>query len=844
MPTFNGRNFTGLSGINMRSTNGAIRFETPDIIPTTTSGERLLYVDASGNLCYDNGSSIQVVGTAGGGAGAPSWESIFAGDSIFTITPDTTWTVAGNRSTATNVMTISNIGGGSGALLAFSNSGTGNDILGTSSTWSVTKAGVATFAGISISGTTTAIASTGAAVWTLKDNDSAALSIGSTGATSMLKFVTTDGSESVVFGNSMQVTDGNATFISTSNTVANVLVTNNTITTFGANASSSGVFVIRSTSLTTGSLLQLQLSDTANVGGFYLNCRESIGGTNDFTIGENGVVVMAGTAGSDSFTMNAGDVVLSDSSITMIDADNAATLSVTNNTATSASVFVFAGSGVFTGSTTTSWMTLTQSGLTSGTAVYLVTAGLTSGRALDVVANAATTSTGVVSISSTGLTSGSVLLVTAGGANMTSGGKGVEIAMGAATVGAGLTIVTSGVYTGAGTLQITANSATTGTIAVITANGLTTGHGLTITSSGTIATTGDLLNIVGNTATTSTGLVRVSATGMTSGSTVLVTGGGANITSAGKVLEVAMGAATAGVGVSIVSTGVYITGSSGLLNVTANSATSTTGLVQVSGTGLTGGSIALLTGGGANMTVGGKVVEVAMGAATTGVGLSITTSGVYSNTTTGLISVVADSATTGQAIKVSMAGVTTGVGLLLSAGAGVYTGSGFFQITGSAATTGVIALISNSGVMTGAGQLLQLTAAGATTASAVMGITTAALTTGVALVVTADALTTGRCATFTSNSADTGTRQIVNIVQDHASASGSTPLRMQQDAATSTNYYRMTQWVTASGTVTLWMGNGTTANGTLSGTAGDILINGGSNKPEYCTGTTNWTALV
>lgn len=101
-----------------------------------------------------------------------------------------------------------------------------------------------------------------------------------------------------------------------------------------------------------------------------------------------------------------------------------------------------------------------------------------------------------------------------------------------------------------------------------------------------------------------------------------------------------------------------------------------------------------------------------------------------------------------------------------------------------------------------------------------------------------------------TNSSDTGTRSVVYIKQDHASASGATALEVAQDgalaaikvtsAATSTNYFKI---ATMNG-VTLWMGNGTTANGNLSGTAGDILFNGGSNKPEYCTGTTNWTALV
>ena len=72
MPTLNNRNFTGLGGINLRESNGAVRFETPLITPTTTSGERLLYVNSSNELVYNNGSSAVVVGASAGG-GTPSW---------------------------------------------------------------------------------------------------------------------------------------------------------------------------------------------------------------------------------------------------------------------------------------------------------------------------------------------------------------------------------------------------------------------------------------------------------------------------------------------------------------------------------------------------------------------------------------------------------------------------------------------------------------------------------------------------------------------------------------------------------------------------------------------------
>jgi hypothetical protein len=443
---------------------------------------------------------------AGGGDSTPTWETIFGLDATFTITPDNTWTIAGNRATATDVVTITNVAGGSGSCLQITNAGSGNDVDGTSNTWSVSKAGAATFVGITPGGDVT---STSTAIdWDLKDNDSSALSFDASGAAGLIEIDTTNSAEVVKFGKSIQVTDGNATFISTSNTVTNVLITNNTITTFGADASSAGVVCIRSTSLTTGSLLQLQLSDTANVGGFYLCCRESVGATNDFTIGENGVLVMAGTAASNSLTMTAGDMVMSDGSLTMTDADNAATLSVTNNTATTASVFVFAGSGVFTGTTTSSFMTITPSGLTTGTAVYLPVAGLTSGTALSIVAATA---------------------------NFTTGGKLLSLDSTAAVAGNHISVATTGAYTGTGMLLMSAGAMTTGVmVSLASTTGLTSGSLLRATSStaGAIASNGAIsfsatgaftstsrcgfLNVAANTTTSGT-IAHISGTSLTDG---------------------------------------------------------------------------------------------------------------------------------------------------------------------------------------------------------------------------------------------------------------------------------------------------------------------------------------
>ena len=68
------------------------------------------------------------------------------------------------------------------------------------------------------------------------------------------------------------------------------------------------------------------------------------------------------------------------------------------------------------------------------------------------------------------------------------------------------------------------------------------------------------------------------------------------------------------------------------------------------------------------------------------------------------------------------------------------------------------------------------------------------------------------------------------------------PLAFDQDNVTSTNYRKLFTELNTG--ISLWMGNGTDPNGVLSGTAWDMLINGATNKPAYCTGTTVWVNLV
>ena len=66
----------------------------------------------------------------------------------------------------------------------------------------------------------------------------------------------------------------------------------------------------------------------------------------------------------------------------------------------------------------------------------------------------------------------------------------------------------------------------------------------------------------------------------------------------------------------------------------------------------------------------------------------------------------------------------------------------------------------------------------------VMDITMDAVTTAKGIDITADALTTGSALYIDSDSSSTGTRNIASIIQNHASASGSTTLYLQNDHAT------------------------------------------------------------
>lgn len=108
-----------------------------------------------------------------------------------------------------------------------------------------------------------------------------------------------------------------------------------------------------------------------------------------------------------------------------------------------------------------------------------------------------------------------------------------------------------------------------------------------------------------------------------------------------------------------------------------------------------------------------------------------------------------------------------------------------------------------------------------------------------------DALTGGVSGdywTFTAGAYSASSGQVAYLAQLQK-INTSAVLHLLQNSPTSTNFYKMIRLQNSSQTRYVWMSNGNTPNGALSGTAGDICLNCDSGKAYYCTGTTNWTAM-
>lgn len=792
MAVQNIKGLTGLRGLSAKNvfvegtntTDGVIAMApatTLADLPSTVRG----YAFQSTTPYYWNGTTWSSLSAAGG---IPSWDDVYGNDKTLTIN-STTLTFSLTHAT-NDGLTITGAAGSAGDCLQFTNSGTGSDIKGTSDTWSVSKAGAAVFTAITGCDTLTAAANmaidaTGAGTITLAGTSTGAITL--TTATTCSAALTVG--TTLTVGTGATFSDGLVDIIDNANNASGLRVTNDTITTYG-NAADAGVVVLRSESLTTGTLLHLSIDETGMAGGYFFRCWSQDLGSAAFTIGEYGVTTIAGPAagGSAALTITAGDVAFSDASLTITDADNAATLDITNNTAT-----------------------------TIGAAA----------------------SSGVVTIISTSLTTGALLNLELTEGTLTTGWYlRMWDATGAAAVWSvgedGATIITSG-STSAIPLTITANSATTVTNGLINldANALTTGHCASFSTTsnaiaaGTIAQfdhtaagitadkTAQLINIVASRTVTAAAARSDDYDAVSIVRTNVCNNAGATLASAGSVLYIQnVGTQTAGAltdttnGIELTMTGGTEAAGVGLKITHTNTTTATGYAIDIAAShttrtvmrmvadGLTTGYGVSLEHGTAVIAAGGSILSIASTSVdtttTTGALLTLSSnasaaatqvSGTFSALDAGIgLSFVTAALTTGTMalFTCNSNAMTSGIGVsIASTGTGLTSGS-LLRVssgtTGAVATNGIVS-IRATGAYTSTSYvgLLDVSAA-ATTAGTVVRINGTLVTDGNGLVVSLPAITTGYYLRLTGAAAATMFTIGVNGATTITGVAGSTEL--------------------------------------------------------------------
>ena len=308
----------------VRQNNGVLQTDQLELVtkaddPTDanlTNG-RMYYKTGTGFRAYAEGSWFTIPTSTSGGSGS-SWDTLYLADKACTI-DDTTLTWAGTHA-SNDVLTITNATG-SGSCLQITNSGTGDDIQGTSDTWAVTAAGAAVFtavtgcdtltaaANLSIDATSTGtigIGETSTGTVTITPALVAVASVTITGGADADKFVITAGDAKISAGQLTIIEDDTATFALN-------------ITSAGTTG---GAIHATCNDLADGFMVTLDSDNEASFGtGGYFNCFD--GAATVFSILANGAVTIAGHAGgTDALTITAGDIFLSDSDQNIIESEN------------------------------------------------------------------------------------------------------------------------------------------------------------------------------------------------------------------------------------------------------------------------------------------------------------------------------------------------------------------------------------------------------------------------------------------------------------------------------------------------------------------------------------------
>ena len=773
----------------IKSSFGWIEMVNYTSAPTDVDSNRRGLAFVAGTLKYYNGSTFVAIS---GGGGVSTWDELYDADKTLTI-DDSTLTFQVTKAGISG-LTLAGNATASGALLAFSNSGSGVDVLGTSSTWQVTKAGAGTFASL------VAESLTAAANLTIDATGTGTIIIGgtSTGAVTIGPALTATASITITGGADSNVFTVTAGDILVSN--GKIAITNDdtdAVLTLTANATTTGnAILLTANGVTSGSLVKLVTTSAGFSGGFFLECND---GSDRFTVGVDGATTITSAVATTAALAVTGIQTSEDMvafSSNGVTATGHGTLLVTAAGATAAGSAVLLVTHSGTPAASTSYLAhfdyTPATEATNDPITVQISSGASIGAALNITSTATTITGGVLNITNAEMTTG--VGINMSGMTALTTGQAIKLAHATSAIadgGAMIMVASSGVNTGGATngtlLDLKATGQLAGT-AVRLDTIQTTGTAMSIISTGIMTTTGNLLTLTANSATTAAGLLRINANGLTDGIGMVIASSATALSATGSLL-------------SVLHTGV--TSASGVLVKMASAANDETVILGITASDVNAlGKAVLVT----TATTTGDGIDVVANALTTGLGLSISSS---STALTGA----------GRLVYINHTGATTAA-----------TTAKIFEIA-SAATDDT--------------EIFKVTASAALAAGIVANISAVLMTTGTALKIgDLDALTTGTGINVTSNSADATARSLVYIKNDHASAVGVAPLTIVNDAVQGTGS-KFKRAATFCG-ISIWVSiDGTTPNGALTGDAvGDLCLNAATGKPLICTGTNVWAAVA
>jgi len=316
----------------LKTSVGWIELADLESNPTDKNADRRGLAVVADSLKLWNGTSWTSVG---GTSATGSLDEAYNDGRVISVDNGAVTMNGVNEDTA--VLTVNGDGDSAGALLKFSHTtNTRNDILGTGSTWAITGQGAATLTAIAMLDNQLITFGTGQDA-TIGWNGSA---LNIAGVVDFDNNVTLAASATIiqagVAGSAVYtITAGDVVWsdasllLTDADNAETVTIINNTATTIGASATA-GVVQIESTSLTTGALLNLQLTEGTLNGGWYLRAWDVTAGAAVFSIAENGSTTIAGgTAGTDSMTITAGDLFLSDTDGSIFESEDGTTTLLT-----------------------------------------------------------------------------------------------------------------------------------------------------------------------------------------------------------------------------------------------------------------------------------------------------------------------------------------------------------------------------------------------------------------------------------------------------------------------------------------------------------------------------------